>query len=467
MNRVQPKLLEVSHMFAGLTADDLKKVPKIGLLKETVERVAADVDRACAEYELQLALTETVAKEVTLSGVMNRVYAEFKRMIPYDRIGVALLDESGRTLVATWARTTAAEVHLREGYSLPLRETSLGQVMARGKPRVLNDLADYLEQHPQSDATRRIVREGMLSSLTCPLEGEQGALGLLFFSSKKRGTYESAHVGFFARIAVQVSLAVEKGLLYDRLLDLRAGQNRFLGMAAHDLRSPLTTIRGFVGLFQEELLGHVTSEGRNALARMERGCDKMLALINDLLDVSVIESGRLTLSLGDVDPALLATECVESFHALGARKGVSVEMRQEGGLRSFRADARRVSQILDNLVSNAVKYSPVNTSVTVSVRARADSVEFEVSDQGPGIPEADRQRIFGDFQRTDAKPTGGESSTGLGLAIVRRLVEAHTGKIKVVSALGIGSRFLVELPFDGPTTTDSRTFLRSEIGLGA
>jgi diguanylate cyclase (GGDEF)-like protein len=239
-----------------------------------VEVAAASGDDAIAElgrsiqnlaqaYQSRLALlttlsrvTEKVNSGMTLDEVLGFVYDSFQPLIPYDRIGVALIED--RDVVrARWARSAAREIHLGQGYSAPLEGSSLQQVMSSGEPRLINDLEAYLADHPQSDSTRRIVREGMRSSLTGPLVARGRPVGFIFFSSLRPHAFGDPHTELFRQIAGQLSLIVEKSLLLE---DLEASNRKLLEaqqtlqhQAAHDTLTSLWNRRGIVNMVGMEL----------------------------------------------------------------------------------------------------------------------------------------------------------------------------------------------------------------------
>lgn len=224
---------------------------------------------------------------------------------------------------------------------------------------------------------------------------------------------------------------------------LNEEKNTLLGIAAHDLRNPIASIKGHAALLLEaELEPHQRERALQAIGRVS---EHMLTLVNDLLDVSVIESGRLELRRERCDLGELLARRVEFFQLLGERKAIRVLPAIEPGL-VLAVDPGRIEQVVDNLISNAVKYSPHGTSVEVRARREARGVVISVRDQGPGLTEEDQRRLFGTFQRLSARPTGGEKSTGLGLAITERVVRAHGGAIEVESTPGAGATFRVVLP---------------------
>jgi two-component system, sensor histidine kinase len=253
-------------------------------------------------------------------------------------------------------------------------------------------------------------------------------------------------------VMAQLELRRKQRLLAEALAEL-SGKNAtlarlneekstLLGMAAHDLRNPIASIQGHAALLLEVDLD--AEQRRRALESIGRVSRQMLVMVNDLLDVSVIESGRLELRRERCALHELLGQRVEFFGILAARKSISIATRI--GEVAAEVDPQRIEQVIDNLLSNAVKYSPPGASVDVSLAIEGQDAVLAVRDRGPGLTEEDRQRLFGAFQRLSARPTGGEKSTGLGLAITQRIVTAHGGRIEVESAPGQGATFRVRLP---------------------
>ena len=419
---------------------------EVGALGQALVDLGRALERRFDELQALNTVTERINAGFVLDEVVSQIYDSFRSLIPFDRIGLALIEEGGQSVVTRWARSDGTDLKLGKGYSAPLRGSSLGRIIETREPRILNDLTAYLSEHPESESTALIVSEGIRSSLTCPLVALGKPVGFLFFSSRETNRYRDVHVDLFEQIAGQLSVIIEKGRLYQQLIELNALKDRFLGMAVHDLRNPLSVVRGYLALLEQGVVGPVTQEQRELLERALRACGMMSTLVDDLLDVSAIESGHLTLETTALDVEAILRVRLESDRLLASRKHIAVDIDIAPNLPLVRMDPVRIHQVVDNLVSNAIKFSKPGSRVTISAQRVGDAVHVRVTDEGPGIPAAEQPRLFAAFGRTSVRPTDGEPSTGLGLAIVRRVIEAHGGHTWVDSTIGSGSTFSFSLP---------------------
>lgn len=406
-------------------------------------------------------LTSDINAGLLLDSILEKVYQNFQQFIPYNRIGFSLIEQNdGKPRVrAYWAKTDQPVMKIVKGYSAPLAGSSLETIIKTGEPRILNDLESYLAQKPTSDSTRLIVAEGMRASLTCPLIANGIPVGFMFFSCAQPHIYANVHIDIFKSIAGQLAVIVEKGRLVTELASQKAAierqnqelqrlndlKNRFLGMAAHDLRGPLGNMELGASLLLEMRADLSESETDGILHDVVNQTGYMLNLIDDLLDVAQIESGKLELNLEPITLADFLGEAVYRHEKIAAVKNTTLIL-DAVPTATLNGDPIRLRQVIDNLVSNAIKYSPPGSVVRVDAQAVDGGWRVNVFDQGPGITPDDRKQLFKDFARLSAQPTGGEKSIGLGLAITRRIVTAHGGKIDVDSAAGRGATFWFWLP---------------------
>jgi PAS domain S-box-containing protein len=196
--------------FTGILRD-------IGERKREEERLRSEK----ATLEKLAELTAKVDSAMTLEDVLDRLFETFRTVVPYDRMGCALVEAEGQTARSVWMRSTLSEVQIDVGYSARLEGSSLQEILETGRPRILNDLEAYLREHPDSENTRRIVAEGMRSSLTCPVIAMGKPVGFLFFSSARSHTYEDAHVEIYLRVAEHLSFILEKARLYQQLIETK------------------------------------------------------------------------------------------------------------------------------------------------------------------------------------------------------------------------------------------------------
>jgi signal transduction histidine kinase len=231
----------------------------------------------------------------------------------------------------------------------------------------------------------------------------------------------------------------------ERLRELDRLKDEFVALISHDLRTPLTSITGYVELLESDETGPLNEDQRTFLAIVARNADRLFHLVNDLLFVARLQSGPLDLEIEEVDVAAVARESVAGAGPYAESRSIGLELAVAGDANVL-GESGRLVQLLDNLVSNAVKFTPDGGTVTVRVAAEADVVVLEVADSGIGIPEAERSRLFERFFRASTAVSQQIPGTGLGLYIAHAIVEAHGGQIAVASEVGEGTTFRIELP---------------------
>ncbi len=232
----------------------------------------------------------------------------------------------------------------------------------------------------------------------------------------------------------------------ERLKTLDKEKNEFLGIAAHDLKNPLSSIIMTVSMMERYNEKIDPKDRITYLQRIEGTAERMLHIITDLLNINEIESGSLRLHLEPIDLAEVAADAAQHYQMLAQRKNIRFVTEFPDHEVLVMADKEKLWEVMENLLSNALKFSPIEKNITVRVTETATTAHFEVHDQGPGLDEADMRKLFTKFARLSAQPTAGEHSTGLGLSIVKKMIEAMNGSVWCESKLGTGARFIVELP---------------------
>lgn len=229
------------------------------------------------------------------------------------------------------------------------------------------------------------------------------------------------------------------------LIKVNQEKNEFLGIAAHDLKNPLSAIKGLSEEIQDSFHDMPEEEVIEFASMIQTSAEKMFQLITNLLDVNAIESGKVNISPKIIDILPTLNALANHYKNRAKEKKICLSFEPQASSYTAFADENTLHQVLDNLISNAIKYSPQDKNVFVRITDYEHSVCCEVQDEGPGLSQADQQKLFGKFTRLTAQPTGGEHSTGLGLFIVKRLIEAMKGKVWCESELGKGATFIIEL----------------------
>jgi len=247
-------------------------------------------------------------------------------------------------------------------------------------------------------------------------------------------------------------LAIHQQKLVAELRQASAGKDRLLSMCAHDLRNPLSAVSGLADFLTDPSIGSLNPEQTELVDSIREACQSMLKLVNQLLDFSSVETGELRLELAPASLRDFAERAVFLAAVIAARKGTRIVLQQASPDPVLMMDVMRIREVVDNLISNAVKYSPPGSCIHVMIESLPASpesvpqVRFSVRDQGPGVPAAERHRLFREFSRLSTCPTGGEKSTGLGLAICRKIIDLHGGHISSENQPEGGCVFSFTLP---------------------
>lgn len=271
--------------------------------------------------------------------------------------------------------------------------------------------------------------------------------------------YSSAYIPYwnsFVRFSTFVTISMllyslkEKNRLVTeinaQLQELNEEKNRFIGIAAHDLRNPITAIMGFSEMLLDRTV-HFTEEQKTDIFKtIESASNHLLYITENILNISNIESGKLELRREYQDYCDVVKHCVYINSLLASKKNISIDFEPPAESVHLFFDKQYIAEVLDNVISNAIKYSYVGSRVTVRVLPNASTVRTEVIDVGVGIHEHEIPKLFQPFQKTSSIPTSGEKSTGLGLAIVKKVITLHGGTVGVTSARSVGSTFYFDLP---------------------
>jgi PAS domain S-box-containing protein len=227
-------------------------------------------------------------------------------------------------------------------------------------------------------------------------------------------------------------------------------KSEFIAVASHELRTPMTSIKGSVDLILSGFAGEMTSDAHELLEIAQKSCDRLIRLINDILDLAKIEAGQVKLNLVPMDLTEVVQRSIRGVKPLADQGEISLRLDRASALPAVEVDKDRMEQVVTNLLSNAIKFAPAKSEVCVELRSEDGWVQCSVIDRGCGIPDSELHKVFGKFQQVGERRKGG---TGLGLAITQALVHEHRGRIWVESRVNEGSRFIFRLPAASFTST--------------
>jgi GAF domain-containing protein len=328
------------------------------------------------------------------------------------------------------------------------RSTVTGRAALEGRVvHVVDILADPDYAMPQTHALGNAR-----SMLGVPLLREKAPIGVIALARQRVEPFTDRQISLVTTFADQAVIAIENARLFDEIQDKSrqlevASQHKsqFLANMSHELRTPLNAILGYTELMADGIYGELPEKTMGVLKRLESNGRHLLGLINDVLDLSKIEAGQLTLDLSDYSLEDIAQTVRSTLEPLAADKKLAFKVEVSPKMPAGYGDGRRLTQVLINLVGNAIKFTDAG-EVVIKGTATDGSFHLSVRDTGPGISAADQSKLFQEFQQADNAVTRKKGGTGLGLAISKRIVEMHGGKIWVESQVGKGSTFSFTVP---------------------
>ena len=425
--KLQESYADLERKVEDRTRELAQSVAELRALGEVSHAVNSTLD-------LETVLFTIVSKAAQLSGTeagaiyeFNEASGEFQLRATYgmDDDVIAAINEHHADISAAVAHTSEQRV-----------------------PEQIPDLREELSS-PVNDM---FVAAGYRARLLIPLLGADRVVGALVVRRKAPGEFSKSAVDLLQTFAAQSVLAIQNAHLFSeigekgRQLELASQhKSQFLANMSHELRTPLNAILGYTELILDDIYGETPEKMRGVLDRVQRNGKHLLGLINDVLDLSKIEAGQLSLSLADYSLKDVVHSVFSAVESLATEKKLALKVEVPPNLPSGHGDERRLTQVLLNLVGNAIKFTDKG-EVAIRAAASNGSYTLSVRDTGPGIAEADQKKIFEEFQQADSSATKKKGGTGLGLSIARRIIEMHGGRIWVDSKIGEGSTFSVEIP---------------------
>jgi GAF domain-containing protein/anti-sigma regulatory factor (Ser/Thr protein kinase) len=445
VERFTEKQIELVRTFADQAVIAIENARLLNELRERTDELGRSVEELKALGEVGQEVSSTLDLHRVLVTILNRSVdlggADAGVIFRYSRA-----ERSFHFVEAVgWS-----EERVRDVRRLNVAEavTALGEAIARRAPLQIPDL----RERPSNPLRDGAVADGYRSVLIVPLVGGDRIMGTTILYRRVVGEFPEPTIRLMQTLASQSVLAIQNARLFreiaeksEQLAEASRHKSQFLANMSHELRTPLNAILGYAELLVDGIYGAVPERAMGVLERVQNNGKHLLALINDVLDLSKIEAGQLVLTVEDYAMPDVVHSVVSATEGLASTKGLAFTADIAPGLPTGRGDARRLAQVLLNLTGNAIKFTDQGE---VAIRAAAENGNFilTVRDTGPGIAPEDHDKIFEEFQQVDSSNTRKKGGTGLGLAISRRMVELQGGTIAVESALGHGATFRVTLP---------------------
>jgi signal transduction histidine kinase len=438
-------------------------VENVRLFKELQARtgeLTRSVEQLTALGEVSRAVSSTLDVETVLDTIVSRA----TQLAGADGCAISEYDDATELFQvrATHGIDAALVGTLR---AMPLRkgEGAMGRATETREPIQIADIA--VPGAYQGHLRDVLLGAGFRALLSVPLLREEQIIGSLSLSRNAPGEYSSEVIEVLKTFATQSALAIQNARLFREIADksrqIEAAsrhKSEFLANMSHELRTPLNAIIGFSEILAEKMFGDINEKQTEYLHDILESGRHLLSLINDILDLSKVEAGRMELELSGFDLPSAIENALILVRERASRRGITLGRTIDERLGTLRGDERKVKQVLLNLLSNALKFTPEGGRIDVSARAQDGVAEIAVTDTGVGIAPEDQEAIFEEFRQVgtaDKKVEG----TGLGLALSRKFIELHGGRIWVKSDVGQGSTFTFTLPERRVTEENAPTLI--------
>jgi signal transduction histidine kinase len=433
------------------TSDSIRYLPSPQTDERAGQLFSAEEQRILDHFN------QKVASGGSLDDILDFLFDSTSSICPCDRISLAFLEENNRRVVSHWVKARYTPVVLGKGYAGDLEGSSLAQVVRSGQPRIIKSLEQYSAEHPHSHSSKLLVTEGVRSSMTCPLIVEGRIVGLLFRSSKRVNAYDDHQMALHLALVERLSQAVEKAYRIEQLESANRNYREMLTFVTHELRSPLASIISSIHLIIDGYRGAVNPEQRESLDRMKARAEGLLRLIADYLNLARLEGGELTIDLKsgvDLRRAVL-DPVIEAIAPQVQEKRMTLARIESEQLESCECDPALLQIVLNNLMTNAVKYGNEAGRIEVSAERTTEGLRLAVYNEGPGFSDADKQLLFKRFSRLKNPELWKRPGSGLGLYVCWQVVQLHGGHIWAESEPGRFARFVFEIPQPVPRLTNS------------
>jgi len=422
------------------------------------QRLLRQAQRRALELQTASEIARDTTSTLSLDLLLNRIVNMLSERFSFYHVSIFLLDDSGANAVIRESTGEAGQQLKRQGHKLAVGSRSvIGTVTVTGESYILNDTVHSNMYFPNP------LLPDTHSEMGVPLKISNKVIGVLDLQSRSVNAFSQDDVAVLQILADQIAIAIENARAYElsqkAIADMKEVdrvKNQFLANMSHELRTPLNSIIGFSRVILKGIDGPINDTQKQDLSAIYNSGQHLLSLINDILDLSKIEAGKMELAFTDVNLADMVNSVMSTATGLVKDKPIKLIAKVPESLPPVRADQTRVRQVMINFLSNAAKFTEegnivIEISLVTAPKTQKAEVMCTVTDSGPGIAPQDQGKLFLPFSQVDDSPTRKTGGTGLGLSICRSLIEMHGGRIGLLrSEVGVGSTFFFTLPANVP-----------------
>jgi signal transduction histidine kinase len=431
-----------------------------------LNKVQEELDRKIAGLYTLHELGKKAGSISNIENLFDMINQPFVLKLGFSRLLLMLKNELSGMLV-TKSSTGYSDTEIKT-IEKELNKTKFDSfIFEKEKPVLLNRFVESIDRRWQLLDLLKVE-----SLIATPIIVKNEAVGfILMGNTSLYGQIVEDDAELLSMLASQIGTAIENIKLYTELFNshkelegrvaertreleklneelkkLNKMKSDFISSVSHELRTPLTSIKGYASIMMAGKLGEILPAQKERLEKIDKHSNSLVHLINNLLDIARIESGKIQMEMKDISIKELLDSVVDIITPQVKEKNISIKITSDIKFDRIKADQNQMERVLLNLLSNAVKFTPEKGKVTIDIKDKNENMQFSIEDTGIGIPPQDISKVFQEFFRADNALDQKIKGSGLGLSLVKKIIEAHNGKIWFNSELGKGTRFIFTLP---------------------
>ncbi|PKL35886.1 MAG: hypothetical protein CVV44_20430 [Spirochaetae bacterium HGW-Spirochaetae-1] len=400
-----------------------------------------------AERSVLSHINMKVAGSRYLDEILDFIFEEIKKIIPCDRIDVAFIEEDNQRMEIHFVRADYEPVYLKKGFASDIIGGSIQRVFLSGMPSVINDMELHVRNNPMSESAHMLLREGIRSSMVCPLKSEDRYIGMFMCRSRRTNAYSRHQVSLHMAYAHRLGQAVEKAYHIQQLSYAISSYMEMLSFVSHELKNPLASIVMTAQTLSQGYYGEIADKQKQAVDRIVKKAEYLLSLAGEYLSLASIETGQFQLKPKNVDFYRdVVFHSREIVAVMLQEKQIDFQENIAQDIPVTKCDPELMKIVLTNLLSNAVKYSEQQATIKLDISADAGRVRVSVWNEGPGFPESEKIHLFKRFSVLHTPELSDRKGHGIGLYVTWKIILLHGGRIWADSIHGKWAEFIFEIP---------------------